>query len=143
MTITETSRKLVVEAIVETYRVTTSFEERINIFLDQLLTIQAEYKKVNDEWRKVNEVIDDFISECRSRSELTILLLSIDGLVNAGEKFHQKMNNKVVKRVLPSVLTDIENNLGHIKEIRGDIKLKISDLPELLAAEGKLIKLGF
>ncbi len=137
-----TPTAVVVKAIVETYRITTSFEDKVNRFLDKLLALKQEYAKLNKEWENVNELTEKYVSECHSNEELTMLLLSIEGLIKSGESLHHNISQNILK-VLPSVLTDIENNLDHIKEIQADIKIKISDLPDLIAEEENLVRLGF
>lgn len=133
----------VFDAIVETYRVTISFEDKVNRLLDRLLALREPYRNLNAEWRNVNELIEKYVSECPSAGDLTVLSLNIDGLIKSGESLRNSIQDNLVK-VLPSILTDIDNNLDHIREIQVDIRIKLSDLPELLSVEEKLIKdLGF
>jgi hypothetical protein len=133
----------VVTAIAETYRVTISFEEKVNLFLDGLLAAQNYYAKFIGEWKNVNELVDQYITECHSKDELTILLLAIDGLVNTADSLIIKLKGSPFEKILPSTVKDIEENLDHIKEIQSDIRIIISDLPELLSVESKLAGLGF
>jgi hypothetical protein len=138
-----TTAKVVETAIVDTYRTTVSFEEKVNSFLDGLIAIRKEYNELNKKWRNVNELIETYISNCQSKDELTKLYLIIDGLINAGESLLTKLIEQNSKNVLPTILSDMEDNLDHIKELQSDTRIKISDLPELLSAEEKLIGLGF
>jgi hypothetical protein len=132
----------VVNAFAETYRVTISFEERINQFLDHLLEVQREYKFLLKNWNEVNTLTHQYVSNCYDKNQLTVILLSLEGLISTAERIFEK-NSKTWKRILPSIDNEFCDKLEHIKEIQSDIRIKISENPDLLESEEKLLSLGF
>lgn len=139
---TATTTEKVQNAIVVTYRATISLEEKVNKFLDTLNEIRGEYQHLNSEWSKVNEMTSKFVSECHSKDDLTNLYISISGMINLLERSMEKILS-YLRRMLPSIANDLEENFENMKEIHSDLALKISDDPELLSAEQNLINLGF
>lgn len=142
--VTETGK--VNDAIAETYLAADSFkqkvsdEERVNKVLDRILDLQKDYEKLNTEWISLNELVEDYISSCRHPyKELVTVLVSLEGLIAKTDGMHKLLEG----HRLASILLEFEETLAHTKELRSDIKIKISELPSLKSAEETLTSLGF
>lgn len=139
---THTTTFEVVKAVAETYRVTISFEEKLNNFLDELLSIKNDFSVLIETWNEANDLTRAFVNRCDDKDALTVVLLTVEGLVSTAEHQFEK-HKKHLSSILPSVISDFEDSLDSTREILNDIRIKISDNPELLKAEQNLINLGF
>lgn len=133
----------VVEAYAETYRATVSMQKKVDGFLDKILEHKSFYKELNDDWRRVNDLTEKFISTSQNKDHLTVLLLAIDGLLNTATPIIVKLHEGYCKQKLESIMEDCFNNLEYAKELREDIKVKISDSVDIIDFENKLKAYGF
>jgi hypothetical protein len=124
-------------AVAEAYRETTSLQETVDTFLDGLLEAKDKYNSLNKDWKVLNEAIENYISMNPTKDDLTMVLVSAEGLITRANSIVTAVKKRTdYYNGIRTVIDTFQANVDALVELCDDIKIVIS--PEISDVQNQL-----
>lgn len=125
-----TIEQVINDAYVETERVITSknetLEEKTNRYLDAILEVQADLRKLVGIFESLNDSVENYVSETSDKDNLTQLLVVSRPLIQSSAQLHHSLYKSKLYPGIKSLVKEYFTNLEYFRELNRDALKKVT-----------------
>lgn len=125
-----TIEQVINDAYVETERVITSknetLEEKTNRYLDAILEVQADLRKLLSIFESLNDSVENYVSETSDKDSLTQLLVISRPFIQSSAQLHRALIRSAIYPGIKSLVGEYFTNLEYFRELNRDALKKVT-----------------